>query len=746
MSLSQADNGGMGGAPASKTCTGTDADANAFLSSLIKATKDLLLYPASNPVVSESIETALRHLKADFSADHMVELLVEKDQLLANGAQLGAKDSRIREFCLSLYKRGIQKIVIDSGVPFEEMRELITILTMKPEEIAEAGGVERLAKNKGLIRAAVEGTAELTIVDGEDLAVSNDLIPELEGLEDIERIAEQTDSPEGFARTFVRMEGEDGKSLNRLRALLSNPAILSRLLEKLAFRVETMEEELDASGRVERMLKVLETIGTAIVSLQSTDERAQLFKELAVSVLGLSVNLREELISQGLVPNLALKSVEAAILGRFPISKLADALLKDFEFNGATAPLMQGYFDNLDLSRGEQSALAETLRNGLSETEMLTPEVDAVLTVEEAEPDTMISGDENSPASEIPIPQIEEYPPEKILFQGDERSRLITEVSEELGASAADIMAPALLELIRHEETPVNHAALVKRATSFLEHFLAERNYESAAILVEGLQAEDQEKTRIFSSVQLKPLRDAIAEYLGEHSIRRLIDTMQQTKRESADFEKLVRYFDALGSPAIKTLVHALEDEESRHVRLLICQALVRIGDKSIPAVAKKIDHSNWYVVRNMVSILGQIGKPGTIPYLRKALAHEEIRVRKEALKALASIRTDAAIELVCGCVEDDEPTMCKAAIEWAAAMEAEQAVPALERILNSRNLWRKDEEIVRLAIEALGSIGSQPAAELLEKMSRVRNLFRHKRAALIRTTATVALRSIGGD
>ena len=168
------------------------------------------------------------------------------------------------------------------------------------------------------------------------------------------------------------------------------------------------------------------------------------------------------------------------------------------------------------------------------------------------------------------------------------------------------------------------------------------------------------------------------------------------------------------------------------------------------PTVA--VDHPNqqrldrltmfgWQVAKG----LGQIEKAESISYLRKALSHEEIRVRKEALKALASIKTEQAIDLVCECIEDDEISICKSAIEWSAAMEAEQAVPILKRLLSGRSLWKKDEETIRLAIEALGSIGSESATDLLRELGRARNLLRHKRSVLIRKTAAAALHCIEG-
>ncbi|MBI5115829.1 HEAT repeat domain-containing protein [Candidatus Poribacteria bacterium] len=709
---------------------------------IIKALKDLRLYPAGNLIVNESLGQVLQALRESFSADKLVELHVEKERLTVNGAVAGAKDPRVSELCLSLYKRGIQKIVLDHAISAEELKKLLNAISMKPEEIAGAGGIVNLLKTSRIAHAFIEESAELLIVDGDNLASSANVLPELEGLEIIDLTLDELSTPETFDHLFVRVEHGDPASMHRLHALLRSPALFTQLLERLALHVEKVEEQVDALRRVEYMLKILNKVGAAIAALPLESERAQLLKNLAVSVLGLSANIKSELVNQGLVPNMILNSVESNILSRFPTSELADALAEHFEVSGAAASVLQSHFRSLVLSKNDKSALAQAVRRKLSDSGTLTPAIDAVLAEEKAE--SPPAGREE--IEQGPIRPIQGYPPERILFAEGERSSLMSEMSAELAAPVMGDMVPALLELLRHETIPTNHAVLVARADAYMEKFLEDRRYESASVLLKGMQEEIEQKKQKFSLLQLKPLRTAVEDYLGEPRMRRLMETLKELNKESAGFEKLVRYFDAVGAPAVKALVNALGDEESRHVRLLICQALAQLGEKSIAAVAEKVDDPKWYVVRNAVSILGQIGKPQCVRHLRRALSHGDIRVRREALKGIAAIRTDEAIDIVCGHLNTADVDMCKAAIGWAAAMEAEKALPALERLLSDENIWKEDEAIVRLAIEALGSIGSEHAIRLLRKLSHAHSIFRLRKASSIRAIAVAALRGIGED
>jgi len=181
-------------------------------------------------------------------------------------------------------------------------------------------------------------------------------------------------------------------------------------------------------------------------------------------------------------------------------------------------------------------------------------------------------------------------------------------------------------------------------------------------------------------------------------------------------------------------------------VRLLICQALAQIGEKAVAAVASNVNHPQWFVVRNAVSILGQIGTADCVPHLRKALTHQDSRVRREALKGLVSVRTEEAIDAVCACASEGDTDMCKAALGWVAAMGTERALPALQNLLGKESIWKSDDDVVRLAIEALETIESERAVALLEELTETRRLlFKRRKAALIRQRAANALRRIEG-
>jgi HEAT repeat protein len=66
---------------------------------------------------------------------------------------------------------------------------------------------------------------------------------------------------------------------------------------------------------------------------------------------------------------------------------------------------------------------------------------------------------------------------------------------------------------------------------------------------------------------------------------------------------------------------------------------------KGSEQVVRMLDHHEWFVVRNIAELCGELKLETAIPELAKLLTHTEERVRKAAVVALAKIGTSATVE-----------------------------------------------------------------------------------------------------
>ena len=56
------------------------------------------------------------------------------------------------------------------------------------------------------------------------------------------------------------------------------------------------------------------------------------------------------------------------------------------------------------------------------------------------------------------------------------------------------------------------------------------------------------------------------------------------------------------------------------------------------------MNHPKWYFVRNLCTVLGEIGDRSAVPVLLRGAAHPDYRVRREAVSALGKLRSPEAV------------------------------------------------------------------------------------------------------
>ena len=74
--------------------------------------------------------------------------------------------------------------------------------------------------------------------------------------------------------------------------------------------------------------------------------------------------------------------------------------------------------------------------------------------------------------------------------------------------------------------------------------------------------------------------------------------------------------------------------------------------------VVRMLDHHEWFVVRNIAELCGELKLESAVPELAKLLSHTEERVRKAAVVALAKIGTSATVEPLRQALKDPVPSV----------------------------------------------------------------------------------------
>jgi len=214
---------------------------------------------------------------------------------------------------------------------------------------------------------------------------------------------------------------------------------------------------------------------------------------------------------------------------------------------------------------------------------------------------------------------------------------------------------------------------------------------------------------------------------------------------EAPDFEALAKFASLLQKNAVPHLCKLLGELKGSKPRRIICDVLVSLGKNSTEVFGAFLDDDRWYMARNMVYILGRIGKAECLPYLETALDHPDARVRREAVQAISmSASREKAIRHLKRKLNDMDSKIRGFAALRLARIGGEEALRPLLDLLLSRAFQKREIHEIKLFLQAIGTLGSDGAVPALFRILLKKSFFGKIRTDEIRKCGAHALAAIG--
>jgi len=308
-----------------------------------------------------------------------------------------------------------------------------------------------------------------------------------------------------------------------------------------------------------------------------------------------------------------------------------------------------------------------------------------------------------------------------------------TRMSDQEGERELSGLARSIGSLFEESELRLPAATLRPRAGSLVARRQeyqppAEAEPEAAADVVErllALGATDPESIGL--------ARDLATDAVCDVMIRRLAARDPEEGGPS-----LVDAARLLGRSMATALGRALARNPARGTRRACVDALIAIGEGASSIAARLADDGRWFVARNGVLVLGEVGGSRAIERVTPALGHAHPRVRREAVHALGKLGGETAAQLVYGMIDDPDPEVRLAAALAAGTMRVERALKPLLNLLDRED----DPDVVIAVLTALGQLGDAGAVATIERRA-VRSLL-SRPPTPVRVAAYRALHAIG--
>lgn len=201
-----------------------------------------------------------------------------------------------------------------------------------------------------------------------------------------------------------------------------------------------------------------------------------------------------------------------------------------------------------------------------------------------------------------------------------------------------------------------------------------------------------------------------------------------------------------LGERAVKKILAALTEEKNLIVRKAMVDLVTKIGTPAIPYIVKYLEDERWYVVRNMVTILGGMGTDEVAQHIANTLQNSDPRVKKEAIKALSKNPSPISITALGECCFDGDENIATISISAIGTKKDAKAVQFLRDRYHARRFLFPDYRVSREIVDSLKNMGTESALGLLQTIALYNPLFKPKRLKELKVYAVQGIGKIKSE
>ena len=215
-----------------------------------------------------------------------------------------------------------------------------------------------------------------------------------------------------------------------------------------------------------------------------------------------------------------------------------------------------------------------------------------------------------------------------------------------------------------------------------------------------------------------------------------LLEAIAEIADHPADREAALLVLRRAGEDGVEVLLDLLVAAPTIEERRGIFMALTGMKEGTDQLV-HMLGHHQWFVVRNIAELAGELGVEEAVPALGEQLNHNDERVRKAVASALAKIGSAAAAEPLRRALRDKSPEV---RIQAALGVGGRKASPLAMALVVAME-GEEDEAVERELMLALGRIASPAAVQALIKFAQPGGRLFGRQPTTRRTTAVEALR-----
>ncbi len=665
---------------------------------LITAMRAVKLYPPNNPIYSQSVKKAHEALARFLETNPEYNIGILKTFFTYMQTPIGKETQLNRAIAQDLFAKGIRDITFCAGVTAKEMLDLFQAFALSMEEMAIKSGISSILWEKGVsnIKVTEAGLDEVITVDTGAAWEGQHSTTTRTGA------AHEAPAPKAAAET--------GRTLV-LGDLRTDPAAFGAGMVEHAKQTRGKNETVE-----DRLLTLYQEAGRKIQQ-GSPEQQDLLFAGLAQSALSLEGPYRDALIAGKLYGDLDAENIQERK------AELAEEVPNEYH------EILTGRFSNA----WTVQQVAVLLKR--SANKKITPPGPPPSSPSEVSA-APLSSDVNDMVKEMAEYTAEEMDSLKAMSSAGMESDIIE------AAVNTQISLIPFVKDPRHEtpddEEIAQFSSVIQQLEEMLSYLLNKKDYDHASLI-----------SKAFHTTVDPAYRPRMMEALNKSSSKNIITSaiadLRHHAKGSPEYTSAYAYLSAMDREVTEVLLELLAEDADKASRIALLDLLKEFGKNQLAMLGEYLSDDRWYLVRNIVNVLGESKGDQAIIFLQKAADHKNAKIRQEVAKGLITIGGRKAASILARFLKDRDEGVQGMAIHGLTEIKgitAEDTRPLIA-YLQDRSVNKKEHQLTLEAIRALGKVGGPAAGDVLRGFTRVRWWKPRKLQVELRVAATRAMTEI---
>ena len=276
--------------------------------------------------------------------------------------------------------------------------------------------------------------------------------------------------------------------------------------------------------------------------------------------------------------------------------------------------------------------------------------------------------------------------------------------------------------ILKSEEEPTSFLESATSFQKFIEQALEEGDLARANELLSRLRTIAAKRAETHG--EFRALTEQVIREIGRPSFLGQFAPILNAHPE-LDPGLLTNFLVQIGASAAGAICDLLGQVNHMKHRRALCEALAISCKDDVDVLISRLGDSRWYVIRNVVYVLGRIAHQGVERALDRALHHEDVRVRKEAVRALGNIESPTSRAFLVSAFRDLDASVRVQAALTLAQRRDDRAAQSLWGAIQAPDFAKRDQAERQVFFEALGKCASDAFVPRLSELITKAGLFR---------------------